>query len=427
MSEHYVIGNGVITDGFSYLLNDGAIEIEDGLISQIGKTGEVKKDSIKFIDLGGRLVLPGFLNPHHHLYSALATGIAPSGETNSFIQILKNLWWRLDQSLDEETIYFSAIYGLINSIKYGVTTIFDHHASMNYIRNSLKIIKKAFKETGVKGLLCFEISDRMGMDALASQLQENLSFYSENLRDSSIHGVLGLHANFTLSNKTLSIIQREKPDELPIHIHCGEDAIDLQYCQELGFHGPVHRLYEYNLLSSNALLAHCIHLSEKDYELIQQLKPIIISNPESNANNKVGEMNISKIPRYCLGTDGMTDNIAGTIRSFFLLRKGKIEHPLDVAFQYPHEIISRFFPDSGILHKGRRADIAVTDYIPVTEINLDNLFSHLIFGVQGQKMWMTISDGKILYKAGRILICDEENMLKKVKIAAKKLHTHYYE
>ncbi|MCK4715340.1 MAG: amidohydrolase family protein [Candidatus Marinimicrobia bacterium] len=427
MTENYIIGNGIITDGFSFLLEDGAIEVENGRIKQIGKTDELKSENVEFFDLQNRLVLPGLLNPHHHLYSALATGISPIGETDNFTKVLKNLWWHLDQNLDEESIYYSALYGLINSVKYGVTTIFDHHASMNYISGSLQLIEKAFKEIGVKGLLCYEISDRIGEKAVPQQLDENIRFWESHKGNPNIWGLLGLHANFTLSEETLALIKQRKPADLSIHIHCGEDKADMQYCTDNGYKGPVHRLHEYGLLSPNSLLAHCIHLSPKDYDIIRKIQPVIISNPESNANNNVGEMDLSKIEKYCLGTDGMTGNILGTMRSHFLRQNGKISQPLDILFQYPGNILKRFFPDSGALEVGKTADLAVTDYIPVTGINLDNLFYHLIFGVEGQKMYMTISDGKILYKDGKIQTIDEEEIIAKVKQAAQKLHKKYYE
>jgi putative selenium metabolism protein SsnA len=427
MTNNYILTNATITDGFSFLIENGAIEIKNGIIKQIGKTDELKSKNMEFFDLQGRLVLPGLLNSHHHLYSALATGISPIGETDNFTKFLENLWWHLDISLDEESIYYSALYGLVKSVKYGVTTIFDHHASMNYISGSLQLIEKAFKEIGVKGLLCYEISDRMGEKAVHRQLDENIAFWENHVDDKYVHGLLGLHANFTLSNNTLSLIKSKKPTKLPIHIHCGEDKADMQYCIDNGYEGPVHRLHEYGLLSPNSLLAHCIHLSPKDYDIIREIQPIIISNPESNANNNVGEMNLSKIEKYCLGTDGMTGNILGTMRSHFLRQNGEISQPLGILFQYPGNILKRFFPDSGALEIGKTADLAVTDYIPVTGINLDNLFYHLIFGVEGQKMYMTISDGKILCKDGRMQTIDEEEIIAKVKQAAQKLHKKYYE
>ncbi len=423
----YILTNATITDGFSFLIENGAVEIENDRIKTIGKSSEIQNQGIKTIDLQGRLVLPGLLNPHHHLYSALATGLAPIGPTTNFNLILENLWWHLDQTLDEESIYYSAIHGLIQSVKYGVTTIFDHHASMNAVGGSLEIIEKAFKEIGVKGLLCYEISDRMGEKSVESQLTENINFWENHREDTHIQGLLGLHANFTLSESTLAKIQKQKPPEMPVHIHCGEDRADFQYCVDHGYAGPVDRLNKFGLLRKDSFLAHCIHLSEKDYDLIRQIQPVVISNPESNANNNVGTMNTEKIQKYILGTDGMTGNILGTMRSHFLQRNGKIDHPLEIQFRKPAELIERYFPDAGRLAEGKRADLAITNYIPVTEINLDNLFYHLIFGVQGQPMYMTIADGIILYKDGKMQTLNEPDIIQNVQKAVRKLHKNYYE
>ena len=427
MLNHYILTNATITDGFSFLMENAAIEIENSLIKRIGKNGEIVTSNVDTFDLQGRLVLPGLLNPHHHLYSALATGLAPIGPTTSFNLILNNLWWHLDKTLNEESIYYSAIYGLIQSVKYGVTTIFDHHASMNAINGSLELIEKAFREIGVKGLLCYEISDRMGKDSVKAQLDENISFRESHHQNKQIQGLLGLHANFTLSENTLALIQKQKPADLPVHIHCGEDRADFQYCVDHGYNGPVDRLNEFDLLSKDSLLAHCIHLSEKDYKLISEIQPLVISNPESNANNNVGEMDITKIPKYILGTDGMTGNVLGTMRSHFLQRNRNINNPLDIQFRYPANIVQRFFPDSGTLTVGMRADLAVTNYIPVTDINLDNLFYHLIFGVQGQPMYMTVADGRILFNDGKFISIDEYDILKRVEKVARKLHRKFHE
>jgi len=425
--SRYILTNATITDGFSFLIENGVVEIENGKIARIGKSSGLKAPKTKTIDLQGRLVLPGLLNPHHHLYSALATGLAPIGPTTNFNLILENLWWHLDKTLNAESIYWSAIHGLIQSVKYGVTTIFDHHASMNAISGSLELIEKAFREVGVRGLLCYEISDRMGNNSVQTQLSENIEFWLKHRNDRQVQGMLGLHANFTLSESTLAKIQQQKSPEMPIHIHCGEDKADYQYCVDHGYAGPVDRLNEFGLLSKDSFLAHCIHMSEKDYELIREIQPVVISNPESNANNNVGAMDLAKIQKYILGTDGMTGNILGTMRSHFLQRNGKIDHPLDIQFRRPAELIERHFPNAGQLVEGKRADLAITNYIPVTDINLENLFYHLIFGVQGQAMYMTIADGVILYQDGKMQTIDEPEMIQNVQKAVRKLYKNYYE
>ncbi len=427
MQNHYILKNGIITDGFSFIKENCMIEILDGKIQKIGELSDFSNTELETIDLGGRLVLPGLLNPHHHLYSALATGLSPIGPTNNFTQILENLWWHLDKTLDEESIYYSAINGLMQSVRYGVTTIIDHHASMSHVSGSLSLIDDAFRDIGVKGVLCYEISDRMGKNYLQSQINENINFWENHKESSQLKGLLGLHANFTLSEESMKTIADQKPENLPIHIHCGEDIADFQYCIDQGYKGPVHRLFEHGLLSKDALLAHCIHLSDTDYQLLQKFEPVIISNPESNANNNVGVMNMEKIPNYLLGTDGMTGNILGTLRSHFLQRNGNIPNAMNILFQKPANLMNQYFPNSGTIKEGNVADFAITNYTPVAPINLDNLFYHLIFGVQGKEMFMTISNGKIIFSDNKIHSFDEKKINKNIKRAVRKLHERYYE
>lgn len=425
MSDHYILGNAVLSDGVSFLLEDAAIEIKDGKILDIEKNAALHKKNIETIDLGGRLVLPGLLNPHHHLYSALATGLAPAGPTDSFGAILENLWWRLDRNLDEESIYYSAVSGLIQSLRYGVTTVIDHHASMHSVKGSLDIIERAFRELGMKGLLCYEVSDREGEKALDAQIDENLNFWNKHREDPKIRGLFGMHANFTLSEKSMRRIAEALPDQMPVHIHCGEAADDLNFCREQGYAGPVDRLHAFGLLSRHSLLAHCIHLSDRDYDILYEIQPVVVSNPESNANNNVGMMDLQKIRRYVLGTDGMTGNIPGTFRSHFLLRNGDLQDPSDILFAYPAEVMNNYYPDWGKLKAGAAADLAVTNYRPLTPINMDNLFFHLIFGVQGKEMFMTIADGKIVFSNNTVHPVDETTMNTAIKKTVKKLHERF--
>lgn len=425
MTDHYILTNAIVTDGHSYLKENCEIEIKGNKILKIGKALAGDKN-IQKIDLGGRLVLPGLLNPHHHLYSALATGLAPIGPTNNFQEILDNLWWHLDKTLDAESIYYSAINGLMQSARYGVTTVIDHHASMNTVSGSLDIIKNAFIEIGLKGVLCYEISDRMGEDSLKEQIKENIDFWEAHRDNDKIKGLLGMHANFTLSESSMTLIAKEKPQNMPIHIHCGEDIADFEFCKNLGYAGPVDRLNEFALLTKDSLLAHCIHLSDRDYVLLKGLEPHVISNPESNANNNVGVMDMEMIENYVLGTDGMTGNILGTMRSHFLLRHANIPNPDKILFQNTAAMMNGYFPNSGTLKEGGIADLAITNYHPVTPLSLDNLFYHLMFGVQGKEMYMTISEGKIIFADNEIKSVDEKQMNKKIAKAVKKLHGAYY-
>jgi cytosine/adenosine deaminase-related metal-dependent hydrolase len=429
-----IVGNGPLCDGQGLCIDRGALLIADGRIAATGTFQEVRDLAAgqpgpppDIMDAGGRLIVPGFLNAHHHLYSTFAVGLSPRGGNADFSEILSNLWWPLDRALDPESVYLSALLGLIDAVKHGVTAVFDHHASMRFIRGSLEAIARAFTLAGIKGLLCFECSDRMGEAALEEQIEENLDFASRHSSNDLLAGCFGLHANLTLSDESLAKIAARKPAGLPVHAHCGEDLSDLKHCRELGYGGPVERLAAFGLLSPEAILAHAVHLSAADYRLLEELSPLVVANPESNANNRVGRMPRQRIERFVLGTDGMSGDLVTTLRSDFLLGGAAGTEELAAAFfARKTEALQGFFAGSGGFAAGMRADITVLDYIPLTPLSGENLIWHLLFGARSGRAHAVVSEGRLIYHEGKILFCDEEAAIREAKRAARDLHRRYY-
>ncbi len=434
MNNRFLLQNCIIFSPGSFF-GCGEILVENGIITSVCRCGETDStltEGIKKIDLDGRITVPGFVNPHAHLYSSLSTGLSPKGPNNTFTEVLSNFWWPLDAALDEETVYYSAVSGILDAVKHGVTCIFDHHASMYYVEGSLTAVKKAFDLTGIRGVLCFETSDRDSSKNSSAHLNESINFIEAHLDDSRIHGMIGLHANFTLGRKTLqqlSGILSSSRDKYPVHIHCGEGLHDLEFCIQDGFKGPVDRLDSFNLLSAKSILAHCIHLSDRDYEILNEIKPWVISNPESNANNRVGKPDRNRLGDYLIGTDGMSFDMINSLRAQYLLGNGLSENfeTLRRTFMdLPHLLLEDFFPGTGKIEKGFPADIAVLDYIPETPCNAGNIIGHLIFGARGGRVFMTIADGNILYQDGKITFTFEKSLRNQIKTAAEKLHRRYY-
>ena len=129
-----LVGNGrlITHDDRQPYLENGCVAIRDGLITAVGPTAEMRAahPGANFLDARGRVIMPGLINTHTHLYSAFARGMAlKDAAPGNFSQILERLWWRLDKALTLDDVYWSAMVGMIACIRNGVTTIFDHHAS----------------------------------------------------------------------------------------------------------------------------------------------------------------------------------------------------------------------------------------------------------------------------------------------------------
>ncbi len=167
-----VLQNAVLVDLDPAKVETGGLRIDGGQIVGRGSVKAAAGDEV--IDCGGAVVLPGMVNGHTHLYSALAVGMpAPPRMPKNFLEILQLVWWRLDQALDAESVVMSALMGALEALHCGTTTLIDHHASPNFIHESLDLIERGINTVGLRGVLCYEATDRHGQTGREAGLAEN--------------------------------------------------------------------------------------------------------------------------------------------------------------------------------------------------------------------------------------------------------------
>ena len=176
-----LVGNGrlITQDDRLPLIDDGCVAIQGWSDCRGWRHGraaaKVSRRTVR--DARGRIIMPGLINTHMHLYSTFARGMALKDESpENFLQILERLWWRLDKVLTLEDVYLSAEVALIDCIKNGTTTIFDHHSSPGAVTGSLFRIAEAARQTGVRSCLCYEVTDRDGAKVTDQSIEENRAF-----------------------------------------------------------------------------------------------------------------------------------------------------------------------------------------------------------------------------------------------------------
>ena len=129
------------------------------------------------LDARGQYVMPGNICAHTHFYGAFARGMAiPGPAPKDFPEILAKLWWPLDKSLTEADVRASAEVMLVEAIRHGTTTLIDHHASPNAIDGSLDSIADAVDHSGLRAVLCYEVTDRDGEQKAQAGIRENVRF-----------------------------------------------------------------------------------------------------------------------------------------------------------------------------------------------------------------------------------------------------------
>ncbi len=435
-----VIGNGrMITRNLNNpFIENGAVALDQTVIKMVGTLEEVRRayPDAEFIDAKGGVIMPAFINIHEHIYSAMARGLSINGyNPNGFLDILDGMWWTIDRHLTLEQTRQSALATYIDSIKNGVTTVFDHHASFGQIENSLFAIEDAAKELGIRTCLCYEVSDRDGKDKAKASVMENANFIRHALADQTdmIAGMMGMHASFTISDETMELCAANKPAEVGYHIHVAEGIEDLHAC--LRDHGKriIDRLMDCNVLGEKTLAAHCIYVNKHEMELLRDTKTMVVHNPESNMGNACGcppTMEIFHTGVLTgLGTDGYTHDMLESYKVANVLHKHHLcnanaawgEVP-EMLFRNNALIANRYFKIKlGVLEEGAAADVIVTDYIPLTPMNAANVNSHILFGMNGRNVVTTVCNGKVLMKNRELIGIDEEKIMADCRQEAKKL------
>lgn len=424
-----LIGNGkVITrDKENPYLEQGAVVTDGENIKEVGNLEAMKEKypEAEFVDAHGGVIMPGLINAHTHIYSGLARGLSIAGNNpTNFLEVLEGTWWAIDRKLDLDGTKACAWATVLDCIRDGVTTIFDHHASFGEIPGSLFAIRDVVKEAGIRSCLCYEVSERDGEEKTAQSIQENADFatWAKEADDSMIKAMFGGHALFTISDQTFEKMVEANDGMTGFHIHVAEGMNDVY--DSLRNYGcrPINRLLYNGILGEKTLLGHCIHVSPAEMDIIKETGTMVVNNPQSNQGNAVGCSPVLQMMDrgivVGMGTDAYTHDMLESMKAFLTIQRHNAMLPNvgwceDVTMQFENNriIAEKYFGKTlGILKKGAAADIIIMDYKPFTPFSDENIDGHMIFGMEGKNCRTTIINGKVVYKDREFTCLDEDQI-----------------
>lgn len=424
-----LIGNGKLytNDPDRLFISDGAVLIKGDTVADVGNSEELKTKypDEEFIDVSNRVIMSGMINMHTHIYSSFARGMSVSEPTRNFLEILENQWWRMDKLLTLKHTELSAYQTMIESVRNGVTCMVDHHASPYHITGSLFKIAEVSKKIGIRSDLCYEVSDRDGEDKTDEGIKENIDFIKEynNSNQDLVHGHFGIHASFTISDKTMHKIATSMSGlDAGYHVHTAE-GIEDEY-DSLKKYGKrvVERLEDFDFLGEKTLCVHCCNINNREIQILSDTKTNVVHNPESNMGNAVGVTPLiqllKKNVKVGLGTDAYTNDMFESVKVAKILQSHHLCDPtvgFNEAFKLQiinnPSIASSFFAKPvGIIKKGAYADIITLSYKNYTPMNADNFAGHMIFGMSGRMVNDTIINGKFVMKDRIIQTVDEDKI-----------------
>jgi putative selenium metabolism protein SsnA len=428
------------------ILEGYALYIDGDRIAEIGPQAELlaRHPQSKLLDAHGQYVMPGNICAHTHFYGAFARGmVIPGAAPAAFPEILQKLWWPLDKALTPVDVRASAEVMLAEAIRHGTTTLIDHHASPNAIDGSLDVIAEAVNQSGLRAVLCYEVTDRDGPEKAQAGIRENVRFIErtrrESVADGRVAATFGLHASLTLSEATLDDCREAIPQGVGFHLHVAEHSVDeYDSLAKTGLR-VIDRLHKHEMLSPQSIVVHAVHIDLREACTLSETGAFVTHQPRSNMNNGVGVSEVESMLRagipVCLGTDGFTSTMWEEWKFAYLLQKVWHLDPrrmsaMDVAQMAIYNnarLAGSFFPQAplGILTEGAFADIIFVDYLPHTPLTSDNLPWQIVFGFHESMITTTIAAGKILMSERRLLTLDEEAITAQARQLAPAVWARY--
>lgn len=411
----------------------GTIIIENGLISEIGPSEEVIPKG-HIIDMKQKIVMPGFINTHTHSASPLFRGMA---DDLSLMDWLKKALWPAEKNLTGEIVYWGASLTCLEFIQSGITTFADQYFFS-------KNVGEAVEKSGLRGFIAPSVFTN-GSPETTDTIQAAVDFidkYRGKEKDTLIYPCIGPHAPYSCSDetlKTVAAIARER--NLIVHTHISETMDEnRQIYEETGL-TPTQYLESLGVLDCRVLAAHCIHINQKDMEIMKKSNVKVSYNPISNLKLVSGIMPLKELVDrgilVSIGTDGAQSNnsldLLRDLKTGVLIQKQQYN---DATFFSAKEALKMITINGakaldmedqiGSLEKGKKADIISIDIKsanmnPLHRITQANVYSSIVYSAGGSDISDVIVNGRILMKDKELVSLDREEILQESHKAAEGL------
>lgn len=431
------VKNGLIVtmDKERRIIPEGSISIEDGRIVEIGRDIKPDEKPAETIDAKHKIVMPGLICSHTHLYGMLLRGAPLKIEPpTDFSQILTRIWWPMDETMTREDAYASALVSCMEFIKTGTTLFADTFSGPNAITGVLDRIAAAVEQSGMRGIIAFEATERRTHAEGARGVRENERFIKKVRKGARVQGMFSIHASFTVSDELLHYVRElASRYKVPITIHTSEGLVDVYHNYERFGKRTIERLSDAGLLGPDVVLAHCVHVNDDELALIKRAGAKVAHNPMSNMLNAVGVAPVVKmlamgIP-VGLGNDGYIFDGFENIRAAFLLHKVMLRDPRVIS---PMEVLEMatirgaelygLEGELGSLETGKLADIIIIDPSTApTPVRPESVVGHLVNTIDGDDVEAVIVGGNVVMRERKLLTLDEEEVIRIARRSAERL------
>lgn len=400
----------------------GALGIDGNVINYVGAVPDEKvMDQYDEVTdgKGCQAILPGLINTHGHAAMSLLRGYADDLPLQEW---LEKKMWPLEARFTDEQVRAGTLLSVVEMLKSGTTCFLDMYDHMD-------VVGEVVLQSGIRASLCRGVIGFGTEELRRSKLKEAVQFALDwrDAGEGRVSTMLAPHAPYTCTPEYISqFIDKANEYDLPLHTHLSETQREVEQNVEEYGDRPVEHLRKLGFFNQRSLVAHAVHLTDEEIDILAEYDVKISHNPGSNL--KLGS-GIAPIPqmlakgiRPSLGTDSAASNnnldLFEEVRLAALLHKGAHEDPELVAATTALQMGTIFGAEGlfledkiGTLEVGKQADLILLDLTGAHMHPQHNLVSHIVYSASKADVLDVYIDGKQVVKKGECLTLDEEKIV----------------
>lgn len=411
------------------VIENGAVAFENDKIIYIGPTPERMDGYDQHISAKGKAILPGLINTHGHAALSLLRGYADDLPLQEW---LEQKLWPLEARFTAEQVKWGSRLAVLEMLKSGTTCMLDMYDHMDQVGETVT-------EAGIRAVLCRGVIGLCSEEERKAKLKEAADFARNwhNTAEGRITAMMSPHAPYTCSPDYIHAIVNQAAElNLPVHTHVSETQREVE--QNIKDYGcrPIEHLSRVGFFSQPSLVAHAVHLTDEELDILQEHNVKVSHNPGSNL--KLGS-GVARVPEMLdrgitvsLGTDSAASNnnldMFEEMRLAALIHKGANQDPLAVSAASALQMAtisgakSVFLSEiTGSLEIGKKADFITIDLQKIHLQPPHNVLSHLVYAASGHDVCDVYVDGKQIVKNSVCLTLDEEQIIFEANRVIKQL------
>jgi 5-methylthioadenosine/S-adenosylhomocysteine deaminase len=448
--QQLVLAQWLIPSATEPPLKHHGLVITDGRIEKIAPNNELKEfyPDAQITDLSNCAISPGFVDAHRHCYGVLAHGIPTENAPADFWAFLNEFWWgKIEDRLDHDMLRAAMDLACYDMIRSGVTTFFDCLEAPNTLPGGLHVQGEIVQRWGLRGMLCFEATERVSHENGELGLRENEEFIqmsNDERRTSNnqplvtrpsplVTGAMCHHTTFTCSDAFIRKAHGlAKELGSLLHFHCSEGTYEPEQCLKKYGHRTIEHYEQLGILDETTMASQCVQLSPREVEIVGQRGIRVTTMPLSNCEVGGGFAPVPEMRRagatVGLGTDGYVANYFASLRGAYLIHKARLQDPRAMPAHTVWQMATTHGAKAmgldgvtGSLEVGKSADLVAIDLDVPTPITAHNLLDQLILWRDAVDVHSTMVAGQWLKQNYVVLNADPEALIAKTREAAERL------